>query len=81
MLGNAGANYFYFVRALKSDAWVDSDRVGAFNFTLVSPLPTNMPTNIALGADPLESDPGWGGGSYPLDIVDGRTFYTDTGAG
>lgn len=36
--------------------------------------------NIALGANPLESSRGWGGGSYPWDIVDGRTFYTDTWA-
>ena len=29
---------------------------------------------------PLESDPGWGGGSYPWEILDGQTYYTDTWA-
>lgn len=36
--------------------------------------------NIALGADTSESDAGWGGGSYPADMVDGATYYTDTWA-
>ncbi len=36
--------------------------------------------NIALGAGTSESDPGWGGGSYPADMVDGLTYYTDTWA-
>src|SRR5262245_20013057 len=44
------------------------------------------PVNIALNTSqtgypsPLESDPGWGGGSYPWDILDGLTAYTDTWA-
>jgi hypothetical protein len=33
--------------------------------------------NIALGADPTESDPGWGGGIYPWDMVDGLTYYPE----
>jgi uncharacterized repeat protein (TIGR01451 family) len=36
--------------------------------------------NIALGANPLESNAGWGGGSYPWDITDGKTAYNDTWA-
>jgi hypothetical protein len=36
--------------------------------------------NIALGANPLESDSGWGGGSYPWDITDGIRTYPDTWA-
>ncbi len=36
--------------------------------------------NIALGADTSESDEGWGGGSYPGDMVDGLTAYYDTWA-
>ena len=44
------------------------------------------PTDIALNPSgsgypsPLESDQGWGGGSYPWDILDGKTSYTDTWA-
>lgn len=40
-----------------------------------------QPTNLALNASgsgtpsPLESDPGWGGGSYPWDLTDGRRSY------
>lgn len=37
-------------------------------------------TNIALGSNPMESDPGWGGGSYPMEIVDGKRVYCDTWA-
>lgn len=33
--------------------------------------------NIALGANPLESDPGWGGGNHPWEMVDGLTLYSD----
>ena len=39
-------------------------------------------TNIALNTSgsgyptPLESDSGWGGGSYPWDLVDGQRIYT-----
>lgn len=29
---------------------------------------------------PLESDTGWGGGSYPWEMLDGHTYYTDTWA-
>ncbi len=29
---------------------------------------------------PLESDRGWGGGSYPWEMLDGHTYYTDTWA-
>src|SRR5947209_9218940 len=36
--------------------------------------------NVALGADPSGSDAGWGGGSYPGDMVDGFTYYSDTWA-
>lgn len=36
--------------------------------------------NLALGADTSESDSGWGGGSYPADMVEGQTYYTDTWA-
>ncbi len=42
--------------------------------------------NIALNTSesgyptPLESDQGWGGGSYPWQIVDGQETYTDTWA-
>ena len=42
--------------------------------------------NIALNPDragfpsPLESDPGWGGGTNTWDIVDGRNTYDDTWA-
>ena len=44
------------------------------------------PVNLALNPaavglpSPLESDPGWGGGSYPWDIVDGLRGYNDTWA-
>ena len=44
------------------------------------------PINIALNPsgvgypNSLESDSGWGGGSYPWDMLDGHTFYTDTWA-
>jgi hypothetical protein len=44
------------------------------------------PTDLALNLSgsgypsPLESDQGWGGGSYPWDILDGKTSYTDTWA-
>lgn len=31
--------------------------------------------NIALGANPTESDPGWGGGTNPWDMVDGQRAY------
>jgi hypothetical protein len=43
-------------------------------------------SNIALNPSrsgfphPLESDPGWGGGSYPWDLVDGMRVYPDTWA-
>lgn len=40
----------------------------------------NAQTNIALHQDPTESDRGWGGGSYPWDIVDGTRVYGDTWA-
>lgn len=33
--------------------------------------------NLALGADPTESDTGWGGGVYPWDMVDGLNLYPD----
>lgn len=36
----------------------------------------NADTNIALNASPLESDAGWGGGSYPWEIVDGQRTYS-----
>lgn len=36
--------------------------------------------NLALGSDPSESDAGWGGGSNRGDLVDGRTYYSDTWA-
>ena len=36
--------------------------------------------NIALGADTSEFSPGWGGGSYPWEMVDGLTYYSDTWA-
>jgi len=56
-----------------------------------TPIPTLTPTpnpqiNLALNTsrtgypNPLESDPGWGGGSYPWDMLDGKTAYTDTWA-
>ncbi len=32
--------------------------------------------NLALGADPTESDTGWGGGVYPWEMVDGQTYYS-----
>lgn len=40
-------------------------------------------SNVALNTSgsglpsPLESDPGWGGGAFPWDIVDGRTGYPE----
>lgn len=37
------------------------------------------PTQAAY-PNPLGSDPGWGGGSYPWDILDGATSYPDTWA-
>ncbi len=40
----------------------------------------NAQTNLALNQDPTESDRGWGGGSYPWDIVDGIRVYPDTWA-
>jgi hypothetical protein len=36
--------------------------------------------NLALSSDPSESDAGWGGGSNPGDMVDGRSYYADTWA-
>jgi hypothetical protein len=45
------------------------------------PMTYGAPANIALNPSgsafpsPLESDPGWGGGSYPWDLVDGRRSY------
>ena len=41
---------------------------------------TPPPVNVALGANPLQSDPGWGGGARPWDITDGIAFYRDTWA-
>ncbi len=44
------------------------------------------PVNLALNTsrtgypNPVESDSGWGGGSYPWDMLDGLTAYTDTWA-
>lgn len=38
------------------------------------------PVNLALGADTTGSSRGWGGGSYPWDMVDGLTKYYDTWA-
>jgi hypothetical protein len=52
----------------------------------VSPPVIAGPVNLALNTShaglpsPLESDPGWGGGSYPWDIVDGLRGYSDTWA-
>jgi len=47
---------------------------------------SNTDINIALNTSgtgfpsPMESDPGWGGGSYPWQILDGETYYADTWA-
>ncbi len=42
----------------------------------------NIAVNLARTGqpDPLESDRGWGGGSYPWDMLDDKTAYTDTWA-
>lgn len=37
----------------------------------------SSPADIALNADTSESDPGWGGGSYPAEMVDGISCYGD----
>jgi hypothetical protein len=47
---------------------------------LLPALPAAGAQNMALGSDPAESDPGWGGGARPGDMVDGRSYYTDTWA-
>ncbi|MCX6544432.1 MAG: PEP-CTERM sorting domain-containing protein [Acidobacteria bacterium] len=54
----------------------------ALLFTLAVPTPAAAnPINLALNPSatglpsPLESDPGWGGGSYPWEIVDGLRTY------
>ena len=47
---------------------------------LAAAFPASGAQNIALGADTSESDSGWGGGSYPGDMVDGQTYYSDTWA-
>jgi|GEM_PF-4198776 hypothetical protein len=36
---------------------------------------SKQPVNIALGANPTESDPGWGGGTNAWDMVDGIKAY------
>jgi hypothetical protein len=52
----------------------------------LTPTPGPSETNIALNPGrtgyphPLESDSGWGGGSSPWDMLDGKTAYTDTWA-
>jgi hypothetical protein len=56
------------------------------DYDYVSLTSTSEPINLALNTSgtgfpsPLESDPGWGGGSYPWEMLDGNTFYTDTWA-
>ena len=39
------------------------------------PVPGTV--NIAIGADTSESSPGWGGGSFPNEMVDGSIAYDD----
>lgn len=47
----------------------------------VLPCAPGIPCNLALNPSrsgfpsPLESDPGWGGGSDTWDVVDGQTYY------
>jgi hypothetical protein len=45
------------------------------------PPPIPGATNIALGTDTSESSPGWGGGSYPDEMLDGAIAYDFWGHG
>jgi hypothetical protein len=53
---------------------------------LLTPALAAQRPNLAVNAaatgvpSPLASDPGWGGGSYPWQIVDGQRTYSDTWA-
>ena len=40
-------------------------------------MPLCVPVDIAIGASTAESDAGWGGGSYPQEVVDGLTCYSE----
>ena len=74
---------FPTVTGSKARFWLDNCNIEhgyIYEFEVFNDNQPSSPVNIALGANPLESDPGWGGDSYPWDIVDGHTFYTDTWA-
>jgi hypothetical protein len=63
------------------DLGCPADRWDPVTETCAPPAPTCVESDLALnpsGAgypDPTQSDPGWGGGSFPWDLVDGKESY------
>lgn len=80
-----GTTYYFVVRARDASGNIDTNSV-EWSATTLAPPEVSPPEDIALNLTgsgfphPLESDRGWGGGSYPWEIIDSKRLCPKEGA-